>query len=29
MRGAHAGDVFTISLHQENNYPPYEAAVFD
>src|SRR5215471_2844686 len=21
MRGAHAGDVFTISLHQENNYP--------
>jgi acetoin utilization deacetylase AcuC-like enzyme len=22
MRGAHAGDVFTISLHQENNYPP-------
>ncbi len=20
-RGAHAGDVFTISLHQENNYP--------
>jgi acetoin utilization deacetylase AcuC-like enzyme len=22
MRGTHAGDVFTISLHQENNYPP-------
>src|SRR6266516_2276499 len=22
MRGAQAGDVFTISLHQENNYPP-------
>jgi acetoin utilization deacetylase AcuC-like enzyme len=22
MRDAHAGDVFTISLHQENNYPP-------
>jgi acetoin utilization deacetylase AcuC-like enzyme len=22
MRGAHAGDVFTISLHQANNYPP-------
>jgi acetoin utilization deacetylase AcuC-like enzyme len=22
VRGAHAGDVFTISLHQENNYPP-------
>jgi acetoin utilization deacetylase AcuC-like enzyme len=21
-RNAHAGDVFTISLHQENNYPP-------
>ena len=21
MRNAHAGDVFTISLHQENNYP--------
>jgi acetoin utilization deacetylase AcuC-like enzyme len=21
MRSAHAGDVFTISLHQENNYP--------
>ena len=24
MRGAHAGDVFTITLHQENNYPPYK-----
>src|SRR5579863_10441525 len=22
VRDAHAGDVFTISLHQENNYPP-------
>ena len=22
MRGAHSDDVFTISLHQENNYPP-------
>lgn len=22
IRGAHAGDVFTISLHQQNNYPP-------
>jgi len=22
MRGTYAGDVFTISLHQENNYPP-------
>ncbi len=22
MREAHVGDVFTISLHQENNYPP-------
>jgi acetoin utilization deacetylase AcuC-like enzyme len=22
MRGTHAGEVFTISLHQENNYPP-------
>ena len=22
IRSAHAGDVFTISLHQENNYPP-------
>src|SRR5437588_3891222 len=21
MRGAHAGDIFTISLHQHNNYP--------
>src|SRR6202042_1504604 len=24
MRGAHAGDVFTISLPQHNNYPPYK-----
>jgi acetoin utilization deacetylase AcuC-like enzyme len=24
MRGAHAGEVFTISLHQENNYPPHK-----
>jgi acetoin utilization deacetylase AcuC-like enzyme len=24
MRGAHAGDVFTISLHQENNYPVWK-----
>jgi acetoin utilization deacetylase AcuC-like enzyme len=24
MRGAHAGDVFTISLHQESNYPAYK-----
>ena len=24
MRGAHAGDVFTISMHQENNYPAYK-----
>src|SRR5258708_30962089 len=24
MRGTHAGDVFTISLHQQNNYPPYK-----
>jgi len=24
MRGAHAGDVFTISLHQHNNYPSYK-----
>ncbi|MBI3644810.1 MAG: histone deacetylase, partial [Acidobacteriales bacterium] len=24
MRNAHAGDVFTISLHQENNYPPFK-----
>jgi acetoin utilization deacetylase AcuC-like enzyme len=23
-RGAFAGDVFTISLHQHNNYPPYK-----
>jgi acetoin utilization deacetylase AcuC-like enzyme len=22
VRNSHAGDVFTISLHQENNYPP-------
>ena len=22
MRGTYSGDVFTISLHQENNYPP-------
>jgi acetoin utilization deacetylase AcuC-like enzyme len=22
MHGSHAGNVFTISLHQENNYPP-------
>jgi len=22
IRSAHSGDVFTISLHQENNYPP-------
>ena len=29
MRGAHAGDVFTISLHQHNNYPLLEAAVLD
>ena len=26
MRGAHAGDVFTISLHQENNYPAVKPA---
>ncbi len=26
MRGAHAGDVFTISLHQHNNYPMYKPA---
>jgi acetoin utilization deacetylase AcuC-like enzyme len=26
MRGAHAGDVFTISLHQENNYPALKPA---
>jgi acetoin utilization deacetylase AcuC-like enzyme len=25
MRGAHAGDVFTISLHQHNNYPLLES----
>jgi acetoin utilization deacetylase AcuC-like enzyme len=24
MRGNHAGDVFTISLHQHNNYPIYK-----
>jgi len=24
MRGAHAGEVFTISLHQHNNYPVYK-----
>jgi len=24
MRNAHAGDVFTISLHQENNYPTWK-----
>jgi acetoin utilization deacetylase AcuC-like enzyme len=24
MRGAHSGGVFTISLHQHNNYPPYK-----
>lgn len=24
MRGAHNGDVFTISLHQHNNYPQYK-----
>ena len=24
MRGTHAGDVFTISLHQEDNYPPHK-----
>jgi acetoin utilization deacetylase AcuC-like enzyme len=24
IRGAHAGDVFTISLHQHNNYPVYK-----
>jgi acetoin utilization deacetylase AcuC-like enzyme len=24
MRGAHAGDVFTISLHQANNYPGFK-----
>jgi acetoin utilization deacetylase AcuC-like enzyme len=26
MRGTHAGDVFTISLHQENNYPAWKPA---
>ena len=26
MRGSHAGDVFTISLHQHNNYPLYKPA---
>jgi len=24
MRGTHAGDVFTISLHQEHNYPAWK-----
>jgi len=24
MRGAHAGEVFTISLHQHNNYPVFK-----
>jgi acetoin utilization deacetylase AcuC-like enzyme len=24
IRSAHAGDVFTISLHQENNYPVFK-----
>ena len=24
VRNAHAGDVFTISLHQANNYPPHK-----
>lgn len=24
MRGAHAGDVFTVSLHQHNNYPLFK-----
>lgn len=24
LRSAHSGDVFTISLHQENNYPQYK-----
>ncbi len=24
MHGAHAGDVFTVSLHQHNNYPLYK-----
>jgi acetoin utilization deacetylase AcuC-like enzyme len=26
MRGVHAGDVFTISLHQHNNYPAWKPA---
>jgi acetoin utilization deacetylase AcuC-like enzyme len=26
MRGAHAGDVFTISLHKHNNYPQWKPA---
>jgi acetoin utilization deacetylase AcuC-like enzyme len=26
IRSAHAGDVFTISLHQENNYPAWKPA---
>ncbi|MGC1371248.1 MAG: histone deacetylase [Candidatus Sulfotelmatobacter sp.] len=26
MRGAHAGEVFTISLHQHNNYPAWKPA---
>jgi acetoin utilization deacetylase AcuC-like enzyme len=26
MRGAYAGDVFTISLHQHNNYPMWKPA---
>jgi acetoin utilization deacetylase AcuC-like enzyme len=26
IRGAHAGDVFTISLHQHNNYPMWKPA---
>jgi acetoin utilization deacetylase AcuC-like enzyme len=26
MRGVHAGDVFTISLHQHNNYPLWKPA---
>jgi acetoin utilization deacetylase AcuC-like enzyme len=26
MRGAHAGEVFTISLHQNNNYPLWKPA---
>lgn len=24
LRSGHSGEVFTISLHQENNYPPYK-----